>query len=173
VGEQIARTVGGVVEFEAVTVTMKVRNRTDELWGVPIRFSLFMGDSEGVMRKTAMLRAADADPTEPFTFLLQPGESRELVVEAPDLVNALNTFRSLAIDYDAVVEVSDIEPASFTSWLGRDRSDGDGNGVADELAVWGLAFDELSISVSGKGEIDIPGEFPSWMEDMVPATAPL
>lgn len=168
VGEQISRTVGGVVSFDQVEVTMKVRNRTNELWGVPIRFSMFMGDSQGVMKRTAMLRTAEADPTEDYTFVLQPGEERELVVEAPALVDALNTFRSLSVDYDAVVEVTDIQPDSFRSWLGRDRSDGDGNGVADELATWGLVFEELSISVSGKGEVDIPIDFPDWMNELVP-----
>lgn len=168
ISEQIGRTVGGVVEFDRVQVTMKVRNRTDELWGVPIRFSLFMGDSEGVMRRTAMLRSTDADPAETHTFVLQPGESRELLVEAPELVGALNRFRNLSVDYDAVVEVSDIEPQSFRTWLGRNRADGDGNGVADELATWGLVFEELSISVDGRGKIEIPVDFPGWMDDLVP-----
>ncbi len=168
VGEQIGRTVGNVVSFDDIEVTMKVRNRTDDLWGVPIRFSLFMGDSSGVMGKTALLRAPDADPSEPYTFVIQPGEVQELVVSAPDLVDALNNFRTLSIDYDAVVEVADLQPDVFQSWLGRNRADSDGNGVADELATWGLIFEELSISVSGQGELDVPVDFPSWMTDLIP-----
>lgn len=171
VSEQIGRTVGSVVSFDEIQLTMKVRNRTDELWGVPIRFSLFMGDSAGVMGRTALLRSPDADPADPYTFVVQPGEAAELVVDAPDLVDALNNLRSLSIDYDAVVEVGDLQPDSFGSWLNRDRSDGDGNGVADELATWGLVFEELSISVSGRGELDVPVDFPDWMNDLVPEPA--
>jgi hypothetical protein len=168
VGEQIGRAIGGIVSFTDVTVSMTVRNRTDELWGVPVRFSLYMGDSQGVMSRSALLRPADTAPDQAYTFVLQPGESRDLVLEAPDLVDALNDFRSLSIDYDAVVEVGDLQPASFTSWLGRSKADGDGNGVADELASWGLVFEELSLSVSGKGELDVPVDFPDWMVDLVP-----
>ncbi|HHO52978.1 MAG TPA: hypothetical protein ENK18_19400 [Deltaproteobacteria bacterium] len=168
VSEQISRTVGSVVKFDDIQVTMKVRNRTDELWGVPIRFSLFMGDSSGVMGRTALLKSADADPAEPYTFVVQPGEAASLVLDAPDLVDALNNFRSLSIDYDAVVEVGDLQPDSFQSWLGLGRADNDGNGVADELATWGLVFEELSITVGGRGELDIPVDFPDWMTDLVP-----
>lgn len=169
VGEQIGRTIGSVVSFTDVTVTMKVTNRTDALWGVPIRFSLFMGDSQGVMGRTALLRPEGTAPDLGYTFLLQPGETQTLELSAPELVGALNQLRSLSVDYDAVVEVSDLDPASFTRWLGRSRTDGDGNGVADELAAWGLVFEELTLSVSGKGEVDIPVDFPDWMVDLVPA----
>lgn len=168
VGEQVSQAVSGVVSFDAVTVTMKVRNRTNELWGVPVRFSLYMGDSEGVMRKTALLKAADAPAEETHTVLLQPGESREIVVDVPQLADALSRFRSLAIDYDAVVEVADLQPETFKGWLSAPRGDGDGNGVADALATWGVVFDELTITVSGQGELEIPVDFPSWMNDMVP-----
>ncbi|MBX2800795.1 MAG: hypothetical protein KTR31_24145 [Myxococcales bacterium] len=172
VSERIGSTVRNVVSIDGIQLHMKVRNRTDEVWGVPIRFSLFAGDSAAVVGKTAMVRAAQADPEQPFTFMVPAGETQELVVEAPDLVTALNDLRSLTLDYDAVVEVADLDPATFQGWLSADRGDMDGNGVADDLASWGLVFEELSITVSGTGDLNVPVTFPDWMVDLIPAGAP-
>ncbi|MEN0066040.1 MAG: hypothetical protein AAGA48_28115 [Myxococcota bacterium] len=167
VGEQLGRTIASVVEFTGVELTVCVRNRTDAVWGVPIRFSLFMGDSQSVVDRTALVMAADAPKDQDYTFVLQPGETQEITLDAPSLVSALNNFRSLSLDYDAVVEVADLQPDTFLGWVNADRADNDGNGVADSLASWGLIFEELSIKVNGRGDIDVPDNFPQWMQDLV------
>jgi len=172
VNEQIGKTIGSVVDFTGVELTVCVRNRTDTVWGVPIRFSLFMGDSQGVVDRTALIRAVDAPEEQDHTFVLQPGETREITLDAPALVAALNDFRSLSVDYDAVVEVADLEPSTFQSWLSADRTDSDGNGVADSLASWGLVFEDLSVKIRGRGAIDVPDNFPAWMQDLVEGEEP-
>ncbi len=167
VNEQLGQTIASVVDFTGVELTVCVRNRTDELWGVPIRFSLFMGDSQSVFDRTGLVRATEAPEDQAHTFVLQPGETQEITLDAPTLVAALNDVRSLAIDYDAVIEVADLETNTFQSWVSADRTDSDGDGVADSLASWGLVFEELSIKVSGRGDLDVPDNFPRWMQDLV------
>jgi len=175
VNEQIGKTIASVVDFTGVELTLCVRNRTDEVWGVPIRFSLFMGDSQSVVDRTALIMAADAPAEQDHTFVLQPGETQEITLAAPALVAALNDFRSLSVDYDAVIEVADLDADTFQSWVTADRSDADGNGVADSLATWGLVFEDLSVNLKGHGDIGLPDSFPKWMQDLVedlPANAP-
>ena len=167
INEQIGRIFRGAVTFNEVKLHMTVTNRTDELWGVPIRFSMYMGNGESVANKSALVTVAEGDK---FTFMLQPGESKTVETDnLLDLVNALNDVKSLAMDYDADIEVADIDPNSFQQWLGVSRSkDEDKNGIADDLAKWGLIFEDLRIEVSGRGEVDIPIDVPGWLYDYVP-----
>ncbi|MEM6930358.1 MAG: hypothetical protein AAF602_25695, partial [Myxococcota bacterium] len=166
VNEKLGKTIASVLDFTGVELTVCVRNRTDEVWGVPIRFSLFMGDSQSVVERSALIRAVDSPDDQNHTFVLMPGETQEITLDAPTLVSALNNVKSLAVDYDAVVEVADLNANTFQGWVTADRNDADGNGVADSLATWGLVFEELSIKVSGRGNIDVPDNFPQWMQDL-------
>jgi len=161
VSEQIGRTLQGApVTFDEVELHLTVRNRTEEMWAVPIAFTLYMGNAEQVISREAKVLA---NPDDPYTFFLEPGETKEIVVQAPGLVDALNDFHSVAIDYDADIEVFAIDPNSFADWIQASPFDGDGNGIADDLASWGLVFEDFHIVVSGHGEIDLPIDTPEWL----------
>lgn len=167
VNEQIGGMFRGLVTFERVGLRMKVTNRTSDVWGVPLKFSLYMGDGGTVARKGGLVKTGESDA---YTFLLLPGETKTLEVEdVPDLVSALNHVRSLAIDYDANIEAAELELSSFAQWLTLDRTkDSDNNGIADDLARWAIVFEELTITVDGRGEIDLPVDVPEWLYDFVP-----
>jgi hypothetical protein len=165
VNEQIGRTFRGAVTFEDVRLRMTVRNRTDELWGVPLAFKLYVGNGESVANKTALVTGPDS---EGLTFMIAPGESKTIETDnLPALVSALNDARTLSIDYDANIEVIDLEPAAFSAWFGADKADSDGNGVADSLSKWGLVFESFEVEVSGRGEIDLPIDTPAWLDQYV------
>ncbi|MFT4626828.1 MAG: hypothetical protein ACI8PZ_005508 [Myxococcota bacterium] len=165
VNEQIGRTFRGAVTFDDVRLKMTVRNRTEDLWGVPLAFNLFVGSGESVTNRTALVTAAEGDVN---TFILLPGETKTIETgNLPALVDALNDARTLSIDYDTNIEVSELDPAAFSAWFGASKADSDGNGVADALSKWGLVFEKFEIEVSGKGEIDLPIDTPAWLDDLV------
>ncbi len=170
INEQLGRTFRGAVTFDEVKLKMTVTNRTADLWAVPIAFRLYVGNGESVNNKSALVTdgsATDSD-SQPLTFFLQPGESRTIETEnLAHLVDALNEVRTLSIDYDANIEVAEVDPASFGQWLGASKADDDGNGVADALSRWGLVFDEFKIDISGRGEVEIPVDTPDWLDDLV------
>jgi hypothetical protein len=167
VNEQIGRIFQGKVEFTDVKLHMTVRNRTDGVWGVPIKFKMFMGSGESVSNKTALITSSES---EDYTLYLAPGESKTITTDNMlSLVDALNEVKSLALDYEADIEVADIDPASFDQWLQLSRSkDEDGNGIADDLAGWGLVFEDFRLEISGEGHVDIPIDVPEWLLDFVP-----
>ncbi len=173
--EQLGRMFAGKVEFTEVKLTMKVRNATDAVWGVPVRLKLYAGDGATIHDKGGLVVAANADTGggevgSDYTVLLRPGESATIETDnLAGLVDSLNAFRGFAVDYDADIEVTDIDPQSFADWLGRSKTDADGNGVADELKDWALVLDDFRITVSGQGEVEFPTDVPAWLEDYVVA----
>lgn len=165
VNEQIGRTFRGAVTFDDVRLRMTVRNRTEELWGVPLAFKLYVGNGQSVANKSALVVGDEGDA---ITFTLAPGETKTIETDnLPSLVDALNDARTLSIDYDANIDVIELDPAGFATWFGASKDDADGNGVADSLSKWGLVFESFEIEVSGRGEIDLPVDTPEWLDDFV------
>lgn len=176
VNEQLGRIFKGRVTFTEVKVTMTVANRTEGLWAVPIRLKMYAGDGGTVAAHEGLVTAtgsAVADSGSPdiagaggdYTVLLQPGDRATITTDNMEgLVDALNDFRGFAVDYDADIELTDIQPDSFRNWLHASKVDDDGNGVADELAGWGLVLEDFRITVSGKGEVEFPVDLPEWLD---------
>jgi len=168
ISEQLGRTLVGAVTFDAVSLSMTVTNRTDQVWGVPVRLSMYMGDGEGVAGRSALVQSSGTSTG--YTALLEPGQTTTIETgNVTGLVDALNEFRSLSVDYEADIEVADLDVDSFSGWWDASReTDADGNGVADELAGWALTVDDIRITVSGRGEIAFPEDVPSWLDTWLP-----
>lgn len=166
VNQQIGQIFKDLITITEARVRVRLINNTTSLWPVPLRFTLYLGDGEGVRRKTAIVPNPD-DPT--VTAVLEPGE--EVTIETdniPALVTALNDLHSLAIDYDAEIAADDVNWSDVTDWFDTTTKDDDGNGVVDGLAGWNVTIKEFTIILSGDGNIFIPG-LPDWMSPDSPA----
>jgi len=165
VNAQIASLFKGAVTFEEASLNLGITNKTDDWWGVPVRFSLYVGRAEDVFSKSADARAGALVRTDETdgcdcTFELNPGETKNVQTEnLTSLVSALNELNSLAIDYDTDI------PAGEADWEGLIQAVM--NKSPSSIGSWRLSIEEFELNISGEGSINIPDAVPDWVKELI------
>jgi len=164
VNQQIASIFMNAITIEEATLDLEITNDTDQWWGVPIAFSLYVGNAEDVFaatqgdRSAALVRTDESDECN-CTFVLKAGETKAVTTENLEgLVNALNDLHSLAIDYDADIYATELSTNKYLDLLDTNLS---------KISRWKLTIGDFKLNISGRGELSIPDEVPDWVLDLL------
>jgi len=158
--QQIASIFKNTINITEASLKIEISNDTDSFWGVPIKFSLFMGDAENVFSKTggragALVRTDESDQCD-CTFYLEPGETKSIETENLEgLVNALNDLHSLAVDYDADIDLKGMDEDDYLSLFGKNISN---------IGKWRLSIGRLNLNLSGEGQLEFDDLY-DWLDD--------
>lgn len=170
--QQIAGFVTSAIVFDKVGVEITLYNNTSTVFGIPLNFTLYMGNYKDVADKTGkiLLPEDHEDYNAEYTVKILPGEEKTISVDnISHLVGALNELKSLSIDYDADIDVSDfaLNASDVSSWYNSGGDDSNGDGIVDSLAGWSLQVKEFKLVVKGNGGLDLPIEVPDFAKDVV------
>ena len=161
VNQQVAAIFKNNVIIDDAYLDIEVTNNTEDFWGVPLVFSLYIGDGEEVYAKSKMARNQSLVQTEETeecgcTFTLAPGETKTLTTESlTGLIEAMNDLHSLAIDYDADIDLSQIDDNDFWDLMDADIRN---------IQKWKMTIGGLDLTLSGKGKIEF-GDIADWVSE--------
>jgi hypothetical protein len=168
IGDTINSVIGGVMRGAKVALvsnidlTFDLTNNTP----VPIRFGLNIGTQDSIAAGTALITTGQG---EDYTVDLMPGETTTVTVENADaIVEALNDFGNLAIDYKAQILLDGLGTDAL-DWLQNiSMDDSDDNGIPDDIELFNLSFSNFLFDVSLKSEFSIvPPEFSGAVNDFL------
>ena len=163
INSQITSLFKDAVTFNEASLNLGIRNNTEDWWGVPIRFSMYVGEPEEVFNKDADARAGALVRTEESdecdcTFVLEPGELKEVTTESlSGLVTALNNLEGIAMDYDTDIPVEQADWEALYDQLKTSSP--------SDLGSWRLSIETFELNISGEGKIEIPFDVPDWVKD--------
>lgn len=158
--QQIASIFKNTITITEASLKIEIANNTDDFWGVPIDFSLYMGDAENVYSKTggragALVRTDESDECN-CTFHLEPGETKEVTTENLEgLVNALNDLHSIAVDYDADIILDDIDPDDYIKLFSKN---------INNIGQWRMSINRLNLNLSGEGQLEFDDIY-DWLDE--------
>ncbi len=163
INSQITSLFKDAVTFNEASLNLGIRNNTDDWWGVPIRFSMYVGEPEVVFSKDtdaragALVRTAESDECD-CTFILEPGELKEVTTESlAGLVTALNNLEGIAMDYDTDIPVDEADWGGLYDQLKVSSP--------SDLGSWRMSIETFELNISGEGKIEIPFDVPDWVKD--------
>ncbi len=163
INSQITSLFKDAVTFSEASLNLGIRNNSDDWWGVPIRFSMYVGEPKDVFSKDsdaragALVRTDESDECD-CTFVLEPGELKEVTTEnLVGLVTALNELNGIAMDYDTDIPVDRADWGELYNML-KSSSPSD-------LGSWRLSVETFEVNISGEGKIEIPFDVPDWVKD--------